>query len=164
MDLINAIDLYKNLLSGFTALRVYIEQNNTKLAVEDTFSAKSRVEVMPSVSIPSGIFTNVYSYTGSGLLIGFNIEFNSPLVIPRLTVDGENIFTGKSITDYNGLLSTNATNDKRQNGQGIVTSTGTLDFSLRRPIKFNSSIVISADGNAATRVFNQGIIYLTKET
>lgn len=134
----------------------------------DSFSAKCRVDVTTnSILLSTGVFTNVYSYSGSGLLMAFNVEFNNASVIVRLQVDGETIFSGNSIATLNGLLATSNDNARRGAGSGIVTTSSTLDWSLKKPIKFSSSVVVSADANGGglfSRSFTQGIFYLTKET
>lgn len=131
------------------------------------FSKKLRVIVLTStVSITNTVtYTTIYSYTGSGLLIGFNLEFNSVSVVPKLTVDGDVIFSDTDISTYNSLTATASSIDRRQAGHGIVSASATFDWSFKQPIAYSSSITIAARKvSGADKNFNLGIVYLTKET
>lgn len=133
------------------------------------FNSKSRVEYLRTpVSITSNSsYASIYNYTGTGYIIGFSLEYNNVNVVPRLKVDGETIFDGISISDLNGFASTASTNDRRQNGQGVVTASSTFDFSFRDPIYFGTSWAIDTrldTSGILTRTFNQGIIYSIKLT
>lgn len=137
-------------------------------AVAASYSSKTRVIIQTdNINIATGGgYTTIYTYSGSGFLIGFNLEFNNTDVVVRLRVDGEIIFDGTSINALNGFIVSANSTDRRQSGSGIVTSSATLDWSLKLPIKYSSSVVIDAStgGGLFTRQFDQGIIYLTKET
>lgn len=150
------------------ALKVSAAFTGSSIATAAAFTSKTRVVVLTTtVPLASGSYTTVYSYSGSGLLYGFNAEFNNSGIIIRLQIDGETIFEAVTIGILNSLLATANDAARRQAGTGIVTSGNTLDWSLKQPIKYNSSIIISADaggGGLFTRSFNQGIVYLSKET
>lgn len=137
-------------------------------AVSTAFTPKTRVVFLTSpVALSSGSYTNVYTYSGSGLIYGFNIEFNNTAVVVKVQIDGETIFDGVSIATMNGLIGTGNDAARRQAGTGIVTSSSTIDFSMKQPIKYSSNITISADANGGgllSRNFTQGIVYLSKET
>lgn len=137
-------------------------------ASANSFTSKTRVIVQTStINLANGSYTDIFNYSGSGLLYGFNVEFNNTAIIVRLQVDGETVFSGVSIATLNGLLGTGNDAARRQAGTGIVTSSATIDWSLKQPLKYNSSVVISADANGGvllSRSFTQGIIYLSKET
>lgn len=139
-------------------------------SVTGTGSISSKLRIVPitsAVTLSTGSYTTCYTYSGSGLLMGFNIEFNNVNVIPRLQIDGETIFDSTTISTYGSLLVTANDANRRQNGTGLVVSSSTLDFSFKVPIKYSSSITISADGNGGvlfSRQFSQGMIYLTKDT
>lgn len=149
-------------------LKVSADITGSSVANAAAFTSKSRVVVQTNtVTLSTGSYTNIFSYSGSGLLYGFNIEFNNTSIIVRLQVDGETIFDGVSIATLNGLLGTGNDAARRQAGTGIVTSSATIDWSLKQPIKYSSSVVISADANGGvllSRNFTQGIFYLSKET
>lgn len=155
---------------GNTSNRLLVDAQISALtsAISPSLSSKTRVvTITNSVNIPAGGgYTSVFSYTGSGVLVGFNVEFNNTDIVLRLRVDGEVIFDGTSISTYNSLLVTANSTDRRQMGSGIVTSSATIDWSLRLPLRYASSVVIDAStgGGLLTRTFNQGMIYLTKET
>lgn len=133
-----------------------------------SFSKKVRVDVFSTpITLTSSVtYNTLVSYSGSGLLIGFSVEFNSINVVVKLVVDGDTIFDGVSISTMNGFVVTAATNDKRQNGQGLVTASSNLDWSLKYPMAYATNYTISAriDSGILTHTFNQGIVYSTKET
>lgn len=176
--IINKIIGVKNFILGGTdattigntgdRLKVSADIVSTSGNVSPAFSPKVRVDVVTAnVTLTTGSFTTFYTYSGTGLLHGFNAEFNSNAVIVRLQIDGETIFTGNSISDLNALLATGNDAARRQAGTGIVTSGATIDWSLKHPIKFASNVTISADANGGiifTRNFDQGIFYISKET
>lgn len=149
-------------------LKTDTDFSGNALANSAAFTSKTRVIVLTStINLASGSYTNCYTYSGSGLLYGFNVEFNNASIIVRLQVDGEIIFDGVTISTLNGLLGTGNDAARRQAGTGIVTSSATIDWSLKQPIKYSSSVTISADANGGvlfSRTFTQGIVYLSKET
>lgn len=133
-----------------------------------SFSSKTRVVYLTStINIPAGGgYTTVFSYSGSGFLYGFNVEFNNVNITVKLVIDGQTIFDGVDISTLNGFVVTANDISRRQNGNGIVTSSSTLDWSLKLPVQYATSVVISAASSTGliARTFNQGIIYLSKET
>lgn len=153
---------------GTSASPLFIDASATTFLAADAFTSKTRVVVLTSaVTLATGSCTNFFTYSGSGLFHGFNAEFNNAQVIVKLTVDGETIFDGASIATLNSLLVTGNDVARRQNGTGIVTSSATLDWSMKKPIKYSSNITICADANGGvllSRSFSQGIVYLSKET
>lgn len=148
-----------------TRLNVSADITGSGVANAAAFTSKTRVVVQTStINLANGSYTNVFSYSGSGLLYGFNAEFNSTTPIVRLQIDGETIFDGNTIAILNGLIGTGNDAARRQAGTGIVTSASTIDWSLKQPIKYSSSVVLSADGNGSSKTFTQGLFYLSKET
>lgn len=142
--------------------------HSNKLKTEDNFNSKVRSDAsFTSVSLTTGVCTTYYSYSGSGVLIGFSSEFSNNNVIVKALVDGENILpSGFSISQLNSLNALANSTDRRQSGSGIVTSGATIDWSLKKPIRFNTSVLLCADANGGgifSRSFKQGIVYLTKE-
>lgn len=133
-----------------------------------TFSNKLVVDISATpINVTSSVtYTTIYTYTGSGLLVGFNQEYNNIAIVVKLTIDGNVVFDGVDISTLNGFFFTANTIDRRQNGQGITTSSSTIDFSMRQPIKFGTSVVISArlTSGSTTRTFNQGVVYIQKDT
>lgn len=137
-------------------------------SVSASYSSKSRVDLVTSaVNLSTGSYTACYSYSGSGFLIGFSAEFNNAAILFRLQVDGENVMTAQSLTTLGGFQATSNSTDRRQSGSGIVINGANIDFSLRQPIRFNSSIIIAADANGGvilTRQMSQALVYIVKET
>lgn len=149
-------------------LKTEVSFSGGEIAKSSAFSCKTRVEVQTStINLVTATFTNVFSYSGSGLLYGFSIEFNNSSIIPQLKIDGETIFTGHTISILGGYTVTANSTDRRQAGHGLVITASTVDWSLKSPIRYATSIEISADANGGTllaRSFTGGIIYLSKET
>lgn len=153
---------------GNASDRLKVDIASVSGTVTASFSSKIRAEAsFTTIALSTGSFTNIYTYSGTGFLHGFNIEFNNASIIPRLQIDGETVFSAFSISQWNSLLGTGNDAARRQAGGGIVTSGSTIDFSMKQPIKFNSSVTISADANGGvllSRNFTQGLFYISKET
>lgn len=137
-------------------------------SISASFSSKTRMDLVTvAINLATGSFTNVYSYSGSGYLIGYSLEFNNAAIIPRMQVDGETVYTGQTLSALGAFTVTSNTTDRRQNGQGLVLNGSNLDFSFRSPIRFTSSVTLSADANGGvifTRQLSQAVIYIVKET
>lgn len=137
-------------------------------SVSASYSSKTRVDLVTgSVNLSTGSFTTCYNYSGSGFLLGFSAEFNNAGIIPRLRIDGEDVFTGQSLTTYGGFQVTSNSTDRRQIGSGMVINGANIDFSLRQPIRFTSSVNLAADANGGvilTRQMSQALFYIVKET
>lgn len=118
----------------------------------------------PITITSGGGYTTVYTYSGTGYLLGFNLEFNNTDCVVKVVVDGDTIMDGNSIATLNSLLVTANSTDRRQSGSGIITSSATIDFSFRFPIKYLTSLTISAATGATSRTFSQGMIYIVKDT
>lgn len=140
---------------------------NVPVISAPVFTNKIRAEVTTStVSINSTtVYSTIYTYTGSGLFIGWAGEFAANRFTIQMVVDGtETIFNADSVT-LNSLAATTSTTARFQAGTGLVISTSNIDISFRYPIKFNTSFVISAKiTTGATFNFNQGIMYIQKDT
>lgn len=137
-------------------------------SITASFSSKMRVDTVTTpVILTTGSFVTCYSYSGSGNILGFSAEFNNSNIVPRFTVDGENIFTGATLSTWGGFQVASNSTDRRQSGSGIVTNGANIDWSLRQPLKFNTSISITADANggaASSRQLTQFLIYIEKVT
>lgn len=177
IKIVNRIMGSKSFLSGGTdgttvgntsdKLKVDATISGITGGVSSAFSSKLRIEPQVNgITLAANVYTVVYTYTGSGLIIGFNLEFNNTNIIVRLKVDGETIMDTTTLATLNGLLATSNNAARYQAGHGIVTNSSTIDFSFRSPIKFTSSIEIAANANSGlfTRNFNQGIVYIQKDT
>lgn len=157
-------------LIGNVSDRMKVDASITSASggVISSYSKKTRVEVLTTpISITSSSsYTTVYTRSGSGLLIGFNLEFNNTAIVVKIDCDGDVILDGTDIGAFNLFLVTANDTIRRQSGSGVVTSSSTIDWSLRNPIAYATSLTISArlTSGATARTFNQGIVYLTKET
>lgn len=123
--------------------------------------------VTTPVPLSTGSYTTVYSYTGSGLLLGFSGEFNNTAILFRLLIDGNTFLTAVTLATLGGFQATSNTTDRRQNGQGIVVNGANIDISFRQPIRFSTSIIVAADANGGvllSRQLTQAIAYIDKVT
>lgn len=124
----------------------------------------------------AGTFTQIYSYTGSGLLLGMvlNLENKDKWYI-RLMVDGEEVFGSA------GLFTLDMVDDKvydlDDGGSPLSTSEGRLGISMEEharfvwtppsgfPIRYTSSIkVYVRRSDGASKKLYAGLAILTKET
>ena len=130
------------------------------------FSSKLKIEPqLTPISITSNVtYTTIYTYSGSGYLIGFGLEFGANRAVVKVVIDGNTVMDGNDISALNALNSLLNNSARYQSGSGLVTQPQTLDFSFRFPIKFTSSVTISArlSGGAALN-FTQGIVYIEKD-
>lgn len=131
------------------------------------FSSNLKIEpTFTTVAISStSVYTTLYSYSGSGQLAGFNYEFNAGRAIIKVVVDGNTIMDGFDIATLNGLYALTNNSARLQLGSGLTSQSSNLDFSFRWPILFYSSVIISAKlSSGASLNFNQGIVYIQKDT
>lgn len=154
--------------TGTTTQPVNVSSITLSAGQVPTFSNKLAVDITttPVNITSSSTYNTIYTYSGTGLLVGFSSEFNNVSIVVKLTIDSNIVFDGFDISTLNGFLFTANTVDRRQNGQGITSLSAALDFSMRQPIRFTSSVVISArlTSGAVTRTFNQGVVYIQKDT
>lgn len=137
--------------------------------VAPSYSNKIKAEAQLSIiAIPSDItYTTLYTYSGSGYFVGFNVEFNNTNIVLKLVIDGNTVFDGVPIATYNSLNVTANATSRYQAGQGIVSSASVLDFSFKYPIVYTTSVTVSArltSGGLISRNFQQGIVYIQKDT
>lgn len=149
-------------------LRVDATLSSISSAVTSSFSSKTRVDLVTTpVTLTTGSFVSYYTYSGSGYIIGWSSEFNNTAIIPRFQVDGENIFTGSTLATLGAFTATSNTTDRRLNGQGIIINGSNIDVSFRSPIRFTTSVTLSADANGGVllaRNLTQAMIFIIKET
>lgn len=157
-------------LIGNVADRLKVDATLTgvTIALPASYSSKLRVETVTTpVVLTTGSYTNYYTYSGSGYFIGFSSEFNNAGIIPRVQIDGETIVSGTSITTFGSFQATSNSTDRRQLGSGIIINGANFDWSFRNPIKFNSSVTLSADAGGGvifTRQLTQCLIFIVKDT
>lgn len=150
-------------LIGNTGDRLKVDAAGSVVSyLSSTFKVEPRFT--PITITSGGGYTTVYTYSGTGYLIGFNLEFNNADCIVKVVVDGGTLMDSNSIATLNTLLVTTNSTDRRQSGSGLITSGAALDFSFRIPIKFSTSLTISAATGATSRTFLQGMVYIVKDT
>jgi len=133
-------------------------------SLSDNVKAEAQLS---TIAIPSSSsYTTIYTYSGSGYFLGMNLEFNNTSIVVRLQIDGKTVFDGVDIGQYNGLAVTSNATTRYQQGEGIISSSSVFDYSTRYPIAYTSSVVISArlTSGAVSRNFQQGIVYIQKDT
>jgi len=156
-------------LIGNTGDRLKVDSTITSVSSGTlaTFSNKVVADITQTpIAISSAVtYTNIYTYSGTGKLIGFNLEFNGVNVVVKLVIDGSTIFDGFDLSALNGFLVTADAQYRRQVGSGIVTQSSSLDWSLKAPIGFSTNVTISARLSGGTaKNFQQGIFYISKDT
>lgn len=132
-----------------------------------SFTNKLRVEIDTTTKslASTTTYTTIYTYTGSGLFIGWNGEFAANRVDFRIIIDGTETIINTTSIIAGGLASTVSNASRWQNGSGIQANSGTIDVSFRYPIKFNTSILIEARlTSGAAMNFQQGVMYIEKDT
>jgi hypothetical protein len=115
-------------------------------------------------------WTNIFSYSGSGNLVGFfiNVETLPTGWVFSLLVDGASIFemSGEDMTG-DGLYDLDDVTDSNQAMLGI--SKGSHDrfiwhSPLGLPIQYSSSVVVRLKRSTGSKKFQAGLIILSKET
>lgn len=131
------------------------------------FTNKMRVEIDTTTKSLSSTttYTTIYTYTGSGLFVGWNGEFAANRADFRMIIDGTETIVNTTSIIAGGLAATVSNASRWQNGSGIQANSGVIDISFRYPIKFNTSILIEARlTSGAAMNFQQGIMYIEKDT
>jgi hypothetical protein len=123
--------------------------------------------VARDTSIPI-TFTNLFSYSGSGYFIGFNLTLEDKLKwFFSLVIDGENIFdtNGISTDDLGGknLYGWEPTDISDSQNTGFFFRDETIRFeSPLHAIRFESSIVIKARHIVGSKKFRAGLVCLQR--
>lgn len=148
--------------------RMLVAISSVAATVAPNFSNKIKGEATFTViAVPSSVtYTTIYTYSGSGYFVGFNHEYNNTGIVIKLVIDGNTVFDGFDIGQYNTLAVTSNATTRYQAGQGIISSSSVFDFSFKYPIAYSSSVVISSrlTSGAISRNFQQGIVYIQKDT
>lgn len=148
--------------------RLLVAISSVAATVAPNFSNKLKAEAtVTPISVTSSVtYTTIYTYSGSGYFIGFNHEYNSTSIVIKLVIDGNTVFDGFDIGQYNSLAVTSNATTRYQAGQGIISSSSVFDFSFKYPIAYSSSVVISSrlTSGAVAKSFQQGIVYIQKDT
>lgn len=101
-----------------------------------------------------------YSYSGSGLLFDFFLDFNSKDVKIKLTIDSEVIFT-YTVDEIDSIK----VDDRKSPTWLSEDSSNKITFNPRWPIKYTSSVLIEVQniGNSNKKI-ERRVVTLTKET
>ena len=138
---------------------------SNKLCYEDMNASTGGVA--RGTGITGTSFTQVYSYSGSGLVLGFLISLQSMSDwTVKLEVDSQNVFCSSGI-DLHDLTETNlyGFGDNQASSLGLSRSGSVFHFESVRPITYSSTVkVYAAPDSPATKNFQAGLIALTKET
>ncbi len=125
--------------------------------------------------VPITGWTQVYSYTGTGIVFSFllNIEEKSSWRV-RLVVDGHEIFGSNGM--LMGDLVSDTAYDLDDAGSPLSSNEGNFGLSLEEhdrfvwncpnsfPIRFDTSVQLLVQRISTTKKFQAGLIILTKET
>lgn len=129
-----------------------------------TITNKFRVRYDLTDQTVGAAYSTVYSRSGTGLFFGFQADYNSANVEIRVTIDSGQIFD-VTIADLK-LFQFNDTTTTRMQSGGFWTTVGnTVDFSLKFPIPYTSSVLIEnkrTDGTSHT--MSQYMIFLTEDS
>lgn len=114
------------------------------------------------ISVPAWSFVNLYCYYGSGLLFGFNLEFDEDDIDIKLIVDGETLFT-LNLKDLESVADIGSDTICRF---FRIDNDDHVEFCPPWPICYNSSVVIDAQKtkNGSRKKMKQSLVLLTKET
>lgn len=129
-----------------------------------TITNKLRVRyAVGNVNVPAA-YTTIYTRSGTGLFFGFQTDFNSANVRLRLTIDGGQIFEITVATLK--LFQFNDTSATRMQMGGWWTTIGnTVDFSMRFPIPYTSTILIEMQrSDGVDHTMSQYMVILTEDT
>jgi len=126
--------------------------NATELKVSPKYSNKYTIDTsFTKVDLPrnTSALETIYSYTGSGLLEGFMMEFNSDRVNVRLEVDGYLVFLldFEDVEDYTANSGWSNFNCSMR----WHSDSNQLQFCPQYPIEYSSSVVIKAGANSWSR-------------
>jgi len=124
------------------------------------FSKKLRTEFDDTDVTLDGTYKTLFTYSGSGKLVGFVLSFDGTTPQVRLKVDGDTIYDIEmqdildAQFDTNGLIGT---------GGGPVVFGNQLVYRPVCPIAYATTVLIEATDSTGKKLL-RNIITLTKET
>lgn len=129
-----------------------------------SLSTKLRyVSNVADVTLTSAAYVTLYTYSGTGLLHGFQVVNDSSETVARLIVDENTIFeVPVSVLSPFTYFSGSATQ-----GKNFITLSGdgkTMDFSPSQPITFSTSVSISLKSTNANRKNKAYFVWITKDS
>jgi hypothetical protein len=127
------------------------------------YSSKLRIE--PDTTgwdIDTSGYTEIYNYSGKGLLYGFQMEVNNKKYIIKFTVDGEVIFDLNA--EEVGYLFAFTENNPPQSGSFIRFENNYkyFDFSVKTGIRYNSNVKIEVKSTDKNREVYHLITFIEK--
>jgi hypothetical protein len=140
-----------------------------------TFSKKLRYVDMKASSggvardtTISTTWTNVFSYSGSGVVVGFsvNMEGIGGGWYIRFLVDSEEIFTSSGIylSDILDGSVYNMADLKNQPDHGLVRAGNVIRFQLPFPVAYSTSVTVKIKKMNGDKKFQAGLMVLSKES
>lgn len=109
--------------------------------------------------------SDIYTKTGSGLIWGFSLEFDSNRVALRLEVDGQEVFDYKlkeEIEEFARFFSTTKSTGSRDDFFALSSSDRVL-FRPPKPIRYSSEFKIQAKETSGNRKVDWIKVYYTEE-
>jgi hypothetical protein len=153
-----------------------IGQINVQVQSDDApgcpvISDKLKIEYSGSNITMSSGYNDIYSYTGSGKLYGFALDFNSDSVRVKLTVDGNQVFA-LTLDEVEGMqaFSSSGCDDNSGTAEGICNmikkaSGNRLYFCPPCPIEYNTSVLIEGQrSGSSNKYLDKKMVFLTKES
>lgn len=147
--------------TGERALHVIAEV--PEALANENVRVRTDFSVIPLEAV-TGNFVLIHEYTGTGVFLGFNVEFNQDAVQIQLKIDGQDIFYTNG-NNWVNLAELKTFGNKEALVDTIDFSSG-LDFSPKYPIRFNSSFVLCArsDNNQTNKSKERLIIQIVENT
>lgn len=112
----------------------------------------------------STAFSTVYTYTGVGMLYGFQLIMSVGTITTKLTVDGNIVYSQTSTsvagTPFDFSITTY---DSVQQGSLFRVDPIDMDFSTRQPIQYRTSVLIECKSASGTPTVTGVLVALTKE-
>lgn len=138
-----------------------VSQGQLVPTITNKFRIRSNIG---NITLPNtGVFTTIYTRSGSGLFFGFQANFNSANINVRLTLDSA-IFTLK-IDDIKQMQFNDTSAGRVQLGGFLTTIGNTLDFSSKFAIPYTTTVLIEAQVTDGTAHNNTNyIVFQTEDT
>jgi len=137
-----------------------------------TTSSKFRIVHSESSTPVTANYSTMYSYTGSGVLFGFILDYNSDFVRTKLTIDGTEVIfelTNDAIEDMQSFAGAGC--DDNDGSADLLggfikkTAGNKLNINFHCPIKYDSEVKVEAQRSGSyDKSLERYLVFLTKET
>ncbi len=159
--------LYVNDLNSGAGSGTGVPASSTKMRYDDM--NVSNGGIARDSSYVANTWTDVYSYSGSGLLYSFLVTNQSiDKFFYRLVVDSEEIFgsSGISGADLLGAALYNIVSIEDTFAHGIQIENKPLHWQgpLGYPLKYDTNVTIKVKSTDSGKKFHAGLVVLSKET